>query len=134
MLTRKELQEKGLFKQTHKVLLPAGVVTAGAFTITAQRGNVQAVGMLVAGGTDVQYSECGATLKNNGLDFIETDTLLAYSPTYRFKERSLTPIVLVQNGTVNYNYDNASAVPLVAIIELYFYNPFDMDLRNENTF
>lgn len=130
MLDVNKLRQNGLYRQLHTVALPANTITEGTITITSQRGNVQAVGVLVAGGSDADYVQNEFTLADNGKNFVEKDNLLAYSPSYRFRERVLSPVELQQNGVLNYSFNNKSATALTVVIELYFYNPFDNYYRN----
>lgn len=130
-LTPKEsLQLNGLYTETRKIVIPANDTVENAINITAQRGDVKGVGITVAGGTDVQYSEVEFTLSDNGKSFNQKDNLLPYSPNYRFDKRSITPVLLKQNGELNYSFKNSGGTAtMVVIITLFFYNPFDNSLR-----
>lgn len=128
-LTKEELNKNGLYRELTVVVIPANDRSEANILITAQRGNVQAVGLIVAGGSDADYAKVTFTLANNGLGFVQRDNLLAYAPSYRFKERVITPIELDENGILNYNFNNESATEITAIIELYYYNPFDVKMR-----
>ena len=129
-LTKAELRQNGLYRETKTIIIPASDIVENAINITAQRGNVQAVSLVVVGGTDLEYSEVTFTLSDNGKSFLQKDNLLAYSPEYRYKERTVTPVKLMQNGELNYSFSNAGAgATMKVIIELYYYNPFDVSLR-----
>lgn len=129
MTTREKLKRNGLYRETITIVIPAGTRVEQNRTITAQRGNVKAVGLVVANGTDLQYSQVEFTLANNGFGFLQKDNLLAYAPSYRSKEPVITPMELDENGVLNQTFDNQSAVAITAIIILYYYNPFDLSLR-----
>lgn len=123
-LSREELLERGLFKQSFKVDLPAGEITSGEFTVIAMRGDVQAIGIVCAGGTEENYIDTAVTLSNNGRSFIDNDNLLPYSSNYRSEEKSVVPVYINEKGIVNFNFNNTSAAALKVSIQLYFYNPF----------
>ena len=129
ILTRDELMKKGLYRETRTVALPATTLKAGNITATAQRGDIRAVGVLCAGGTDANYADVEFTLSDNGKSFNQKDNLLAYAPSYRFTKRTLTPILIRENGILSFSFDNTSAVALVVVIELYYYNPFNESQR-----
>jgi len=130
VLTRHQLIKDGLFRQTKRIVIPANDTESNSLTITANRGDVRAVSIIVAGGTDLEYSEVEVVLDDNGKSFLQKDNLLAYSPNYRYDKRIVTPVLLRQNGKLNYSFKNIGAgATMIAVIELYFYNPFNENLR-----
>ena len=130
ILTRKDLNDKGLYRETKRVVIPASDTESNSVTVTANRGDVRAVGIICAGGTDIEYSEVEIVLDDNGKSFLQKDNLLAYAPSYRSKEMVVTPILLHQNGKLNYSFKNIGVgATMVAVIVLFYYNPFDDNLR-----
>ncbi len=113
----------GLYKQTEKVTVAASATTSSDLTIRTDRGDVHSIGIVVAGGTEIQQQQVDMTLSNNGISFIETDGLLRWSSNYRNNKIIIIPIVLLEGGTVNATFVNPNAVVIEVGIELYYSDP-----------
>jgi len=128
-LSRLELAERGLYKQAFQVTLLANALTAGEFPVIAQRGDVRAVSLVCAGGTELEYIKVRATISDNGRSFIDKDTLLPYSSFYRTEQKSVVPVFIRQKGIVGFTFQNDNDTVIEVSIELYFYDPWSNYLR-----
>lgn len=115
---------KGLYKKSYQVTATNATTVAGSITVPTGRGNAKAVSLTVATtGTDVDLADTVFTLNDNGMSFIETDTLNGWQKEFQREIINIIPIELMEGGTLNYSFVNASAVAHRVSIDLYFYNP-----------
>ena len=116
--------KKGQFRKGFKIALPANTkAIADTITIPTERGPVVSIGFVPTGSTDLKdYQNVKFTINNN-INILEDETLAEWAPDYARGKINTIPCVIDEGGTLNYTFDNDSAVALEVVIYIYFWNP-----------
>lgn len=114
-----------LYIVTEIITVPAGGIAPISINVRKQRGNIQAIGLNVAGTalTELELIESLVTLDNDGVSFLEEDNLLAYSSFYREERKSVIPIFISQAAVIKGEITSAAANEMKVGIRQFFYDP-----------
>lgn len=96
-----------------------GVTTNGSFTIPTGRGPVVAIAIRIGSDTIADVVQLDLTIDANGVNLLEDENALTYSPAYRGEE-IVYHTYIAEGSTLGIRAVNGSAATINVVIQTFY--------------